>query len=83
MYRTINTSKKVPNWESTPIQTWTDGYGFISAIKDDNCILFVLHSSGNPLKWIPEEVITTFRFGYLAQHRNEIIDSIIKEVHLA
>ncbi|MCC6866493.1 MAG: hypothetical protein IT280_10085 [Ignavibacteria bacterium] len=37
--------------------SWSNNYDIICAIENDKCIVFVLHSTGNPLRWIPFEII--------------------------
>lgn len=59
MYSITETSKAIPFGESTipAVKTWTDGYGKISMVEDDNCLVFILESTGRKLFWIPKEII--------------------------
>lgn len=58
-YKAIEPEEEVPFGSGTlkAIASWSDGYDTISAIEDDKCIVFILHSSRKPLMHIPAEII--------------------------
>ena len=50
------------NSKHNAIASWGDGYDMISAVEDDKCIVFILHSKRKPLEWIPAEIIKSLLF---------------------
>jgi hypothetical protein len=59
IYRPVEAENEVPFGNKThkAIASWSDDYDIISAIEDDKCIVFILHSTKKPLQWIPSEII--------------------------